>query len=88
MSANNADRLAHAVRHKSYVAEQRAVQYQHNQKPTTGSVLQNDGPPCRAIQSGDLPQATDLHTVCELLHPCISDSACFKSYKAIRAVHV
>ena len=36
----------------------------------------------------DLPQATDLHTVCELLHPCISDSACFKSYKAIRAVHV
>ena len=43
-------RSARPVRHKtSYVAEQRAVQYQHNQKPTTCSVLQNDGPPCRAI---------------------------------------
>ena len=44
-------RLARPVRHKSYVVEQRTVQYQHNQKPTTCSVLQNDGPPCRAIQS-------------------------------------
>ena len=33
------------------VAEQRAVQYQHSRKPTTCSVLQNDSPPCRAIQS-------------------------------------
>ena len=37
-------RSARPVRHESYVAEQRAVQYQHNQKPTTCSVLQNDGP--------------------------------------------
>ena len=39
-------RSARPVRYESYVAEQRAVQYQHNQKPTTCSVLQNDGPPC------------------------------------------
>ena len=66
-------RSARPVRHKSYVAEQRAVQYQHNQKPTTSSVLQNDGPPCRAIhdQSTYLGYSyvrRDLHTVCELLH--------------------
>ena len=61
-------RSARPVRHKSYVVEKRAVQYQHNQKPTTSSVLQNDGPPCRAIQSTYLYSYTDLHTVCELLH--------------------
>ena len=69
-------RSARPVRHKSYVAEKRAVQYQHNQKPTTSSVLQNDGPPCRAIQSPYLQTSTLFVSY------CISDSACSKSYKA------
>ena len=77
MSANNADRLTHAVRHKSYAAEQRAVQYQHNQKPTTCSVYRMTAMQSHSI---DLPIATDLHPVCELLH--LRLRLFYKSYKA------
>ena len=49
-------------------------------------VIQNDGPPCRAIQSTYLYIATDL---CALfVSYCISDSACSIRVTKLRAVHV